>query len=500
MVYIVPDLLLEKSVCSNCDKYLSVLPVTVLPNRNKICGRCVGADVDVRSNYNRLAELMLFKCVNRYEGCYKLLLPEQVREHEKICQSNEYDCPLCAKMIPSYAMMRHFNEHHGKSTIKNPEFKIDVKLDTCKTYLYYTDMRIFFVHVFIDVNNKLCLKASCLGPREATENINYTFHLTRTNATPLEEVLNNNQEICLQDEKGIINCELIINYASDIFLDVIDTQSNPGDAGNLPAIPNNLTLIDCCVVPKRRLIFVDDHFFDDHAEWELSECKSMLIYKENPSLTLTSSCSGCGFLLDVYHSCNKNHLMCTNCFYKCNGCNSEIRPVWKSIKIFSDVFKNLKFFCKWKCQKAFSPEELNDHELNCTHRDSINCFFCGKRHISNVEELKKLFLMQKFELIILKDNVIDLCKYFGRDRNTCRNIHFYMDDLSEYIIISVWKETDPLVIFKKSNFTKSNLILKMGIKQIYEGVPYNRYTLFGKISIFNEFFLINTRECQQIQS
>lgn len=225
MFSIVPDKALESSLCASCGKYLSVFPVTI--SEGKIsCGRCVDVKGGTQSSFNKVTQDMLFKCVNRYEGCSKLLTPNQVLEHEEMCKSNKYECPLCAKKVPSYVMIQHFREYHTESLIKTPEFKLNTAIDTFKTFLYYTDKHIFFIHVSLDVDSKLSLKATCLGPSERSKNIKYNFNLSKGEhfRTPLRCFKDNAQEICLEDGTPFVRCELIVNYDAETSLDFFTAE------------------------------------------------------------------------------------------------------------------------------------------------------------------------------------------------------------------------------------------------------------------------------------
>lgn len=454
MFSIVPDKLLEASLCSICDKYLSVLPVTLLPDGKFKCGRCVVGNVAVQTKYNKLAEGMLFKCVNRYEGCRKLLLPNQVVGHEEVCKSNLYDCPLCAaKQMSGYTMKRHFEKHHAKSVINKPEFKVDTQLDTHKTHMYCTDRHIFFIHASMDVDKKLFLKANCLGPKQESKNIRCKFRTSKIiEETPLREFQGNEQELHVEYEKALINCELILNYEMDTSLNTIQIENDLSQ--------NNIRWTDYYIIPKIRIISVDKYFFAKHVEWELSTCKTLLIHKYNPKLTLCSFCSSCGFLLIggcFICKCSEKHILCLRCHFKPIKCCPNLKEYTILEKNIENVFNELKFLCKWKCQNAFRCGKLNEHELNCTQRDSINCLFCSESQIPNANALETHFSTHN-KLHILKDNIIQLNNEIVSNLFGSETIYFYMDDLSEYVILQCEGNNGNVnCTLKTSNFTNSNL-------------------------------------------
>uniref|UniRef100_A0A6P7FMQ9 Uncharacterized protein LOC114332061 isoform X4 n=1 Tax=Diabrotica virgifera virgifera TaxID=50390 RepID=A0A6P7FMQ9_DIAVI len=128
MAFILPDNILETLLCSFCHKYLSVKPVKVYPNRLIQCGRCVDnkehsiyKSEGVESLYGKMAENILFKCVNRFDGCRHLLTYSQVRDHEQVCFEKIHQCPICGEKTASFLMLRHFHSKHKGMPGKNSQ-------------------------------------------------------------------------------------------------------------------------------------------------------------------------------------------------------------------------------------------------------------------------------------------------------------------------------------------------------------------------------------------
>ncbi|CAH0549658.1 unnamed protein product [Brassicogethes aeneus] len=138
MYTLVPEKALDNLVCFECFKYVSVKPVKLYINKAMRCGRCVKeTDGGVESKVNLLYGNMLFKCHNRYEGCTKLLLPSQVQDHEKICRSEAYFCPLCPNSkMPPFFMLEHFKHQHRRSFLEKPSASVDIGRETNNYYLY----------------------------------------------------------------------------------------------------------------------------------------------------------------------------------------------------------------------------------------------------------------------------------------------------------------------------------------------------------------------------
>ncbi|KAG5894702.1 hypothetical protein JTB14_034750 [Gonioctena quinquepunctata] len=81
MSFIIPDNILDTLTCNTCNKYLSVQPVKIYPNRRIKCGRCARSKKQgdgVISLFGLVADKCLFKCINRFDGCRELLTYSQV--------------------------------------------------------------------------------------------------------------------------------------------------------------------------------------------------------------------------------------------------------------------------------------------------------------------------------------------------------------------------------------------------------------------------------------
>lgn len=163
-----PDVVLDSLQCYNCHKYLSVKPVMIC-NGKIFCGRCqtsgIREDGGVESKYNVLVDSMLFKCINRFEGCSKLLTVDEVLQHEKTCKSQLYSCPLCRKgssRLPSYLFLHHVKTFHEKSVLRSNRFVVDLKKSNFTTYLYQKENFLFFIDIYV-LDNRIKLSARYIG-------------------------------------------------------------------------------------------------------------------------------------------------------------------------------------------------------------------------------------------------------------------------------------------------------------------------------------------------
>lgn len=167
-MFVVPVDVLDKLVCDFCHKYLSVGPVKVNEHGKKICGRCPNDGILSMSVF--LLKHYVFKCNNRYDGCNALLNYADILEHEKICISREYDCPLCPNVqIPAYKLVGHFKKSHDENLLS--DFFLNdkaSKLISKKCFLYLKQNYMYFIFLK-QTNNKLLLNAFYFGDEETME-------------------------------------------------------------------------------------------------------------------------------------------------------------------------------------------------------------------------------------------------------------------------------------------------------------------------------------------
>ncbi|XP_074038244.1 uncharacterized protein [Leptinotarsa decemlineata] len=141
---IVPDEHLERQTCDVCHKFLTVAPVKIYRNKKTKCGRCSKADDDG----NIIPPVTgAFKCVNRFDGCRKLLKIVDVVNHEKRCLSQAHLCPLCKspKTIPTYMMIKHFQEHHESNLLKKSSIRVAMNQPDRRIFLHRVKDNLFFV-------------------------------------------------------------------------------------------------------------------------------------------------------------------------------------------------------------------------------------------------------------------------------------------------------------------------------------------------------------------
>lgn len=182
----VPDNVLDLLLCDKCHRYLSVKPVKV-GKRNILCGRCVEEKNDefVESFYRFFAEDALFKCVNHFDGCDKLLPHDQVIKHEKHCKSEEYACLLCPNncpKVPIYMLYYHVRTRHVNSLLNKNSFSVKLTHLKGNTFFYRFENYLFFIKESFNSSDKsifLCVVG--VGKFFDTFNLVTTFSITLEN-------------------------------------------------------------------------------------------------------------------------------------------------------------------------------------------------------------------------------------------------------------------------------------------------------------------------------
>ncbi|KAG5869055.1 hypothetical protein JTB14_032241 [Gonioctena quinquepunctata] len=103
------------TLCTKCNKYLSVGPVKTLSGK-PVCGRCQEAKAVPADFYEKLAQHMYFPCTNDRYGCKATLAWGSVLAHEKKCKFSPAVCPAlnCSQKIQKEKIIEHFESNHEK--------------------------------------------------------------------------------------------------------------------------------------------------------------------------------------------------------------------------------------------------------------------------------------------------------------------------------------------------------------------------------------------------
>ncbi|CAH0563532.1 unnamed protein product [Brassicogethes aeneus] len=231
---LLPDNVLNQLICNKCNKYLSVLPVKVYPNRQTLCGRCCDEnDNGVKSLYEKLITTTLFRCVNRYDGCLLAINASQMKEHEEKCTGNTYKCVICNEYEGvSFDLINHYKNVH-KKVLSHPIFFLNLKEDNESNFMYITQDFVFIIMVKVDfVKQQIHLFNINVGPISRAESIKHKFHfysedklLYSTDVKKCTNIVNINNEFIvpfssISNDVDSINCRLDVNL-SEIYGGVV---------------------------------------------------------------------------------------------------------------------------------------------------------------------------------------------------------------------------------------------------------------------------------------
>ncbi|CAH0548894.1 unnamed protein product [Brassicogethes aeneus] len=402
---IVPDKVLDEMICSECSKYLSVLPVRAYPNRDTKCGRCIEEDDNgAPSQVNKVIPTMLFKCYNRYEGCTSLLLPDQVEEHEKSCISkNFHTCPLCSDSnMPPYLMLAHFKKYHGCYLLKRPVVQINGTIDSDKYYLYCSENMIFMLNISVDtVSSKIFLDSKLVGPEELAKEISQQFcvkegsFFMNSEFQPYDTFMKKRFEFSMgQLETLDIICELILRF------DVVQFSKFQVKKND------KLSMINKCYTNK---LYLSPTIKKAFPGCKLSTCGMSIINTDGTNILHNYFCLFCKKELYLkqyfcYAKCPKPTVFCGFCKNKRKV--SEKCPNGHDLTgyiIRHNEYLNLEVFCKWKCGEHFNSLDLYEHEQNCVYREPITMCpvpNCTIENFKNFSELQNHFKTHKNTILM----------------------------------------------------------------------------------------------------
>lgn len=184
---VVPDIVLENLTCKICYKYLTVSPIGVHPDGGNVCGRCLYGkkssptclfecmeELDCRSFEGFIPLVLLgyatypealFPCVNRFEGCNKLLPFSAIKSHEQMCVYKKFQCPLCQFQGVGSQLIQHFRMGHKKYlSSENSVFTLKLDNDLAETYLFRNGTMLFLMKVeYIKDLSQFMFESLCLG-------------------------------------------------------------------------------------------------------------------------------------------------------------------------------------------------------------------------------------------------------------------------------------------------------------------------------------------------
>lgn len=378
MVQILTDQHHDKLLCSQCQKYLSVLPVKVYKDGCIKCGRCTkNNDEGVISLYEKIAQYCLFRCLNRYEGCRKLLLGSEVAKHEETCIGRNCSCPNCEinTQMTGQELIQHFKQNHNNCLLRSNFFYLSQCTNTDKQkFLYIHDDNIFIiVYQYVPVGMCLYLYISAVTLWKL-ENVEQQYIIS---AEKLSFKQTTAKQICVSVNE--FNCDHyykidVSNIVAgpikfEIILDMskISVRSYEVQLFSKECIKDKPILIEkeCQTISEEQIHTVEltSEFFKLHPSYSLTACGTAL-YSSTQAKRTELTCSNCKQMIasNVFTCVIKSHLVCWDCKAWCGLCKCAING-WNSE--MATLSESLLFPCKWKCGAKCSGGDLREHQLFC---------------------------------------------------------------------------------------------------------------------------------------
>ncbi|CAH1103946.1 unnamed protein product [Psylliodes chrysocephalus] len=398
--YVISD-----SVCDYCHKFLSVTPVKVYPNRRIKCGRCSTSndeeeDVGVDSMYNKIATSIFFECINKFDGCTQLLQSSEVVEHEKMCLSKMWTCPICLEEIFTFLIIRHFKLNHPESVLENRHFQITDLKNIEKTFVYQLESDLLLVNFrdvsdsFADDLRRFSLNVRLhLGKKDYLKNFKVDFfeknidildksiitsgstsatcniHLNIISGSKLLVMFHLN---CVESKRAVVNViQQKINKTAESNI----VKSLPQSISDSKIFYKQLGEYLKTLLFQKRDIFPNDKFKESVSDLEITEKATLSYTKSGEKITITFACCSCSLIQPAYFSITNNIYLIGNhdhYYMNCYKCVNRKTIVLKN-DFTKDELKGIMFFCIWSCGIFCDYTKLYIHERNCIKQMYQKC-------------------------------------------------------------------------------------------------------------------------------
>ncbi|XP_056647932.1 uncharacterized protein LOC130452610 [Diorhabda sublineata] len=372
MPVLVSDEVLDSLICSFCEKYLSVGPIKIYNNRKVKCGRCpeIPNDPGIDSIYLILAEKILFKCINVYEGCRNILPYNDAKKYEETCLSTKFLCPICMENIWIYLLKNHVMQKHKQVLLNSNYISLnlqDIPSVTSKIYFYHNLNNLFVVNISFDkfAENQLQVNARLIGynQQEAVGTQRYIFRYCSKFSieSPIKPLYSNNShnfdisKIKMNNPK----CQGVSYIEFDFQINSIYKTFN---------IPQEkVSGFDMC-----------------KSSLQLSE-KDISAARQSGDMLLGKISLECYFCNQLclnsvlyyqshyLYENSQHHFLCYYCsiYYKTFNNENFLRAT-ETILPYS-VYSKLQYFCYWNCGYAFNASNLYSHQFICIKQSNMKC-------------------------------------------------------------------------------------------------------------------------------
>lgn len=429
---VVPDDVLETLICDICKNYLSVKPVAVRKTGKhlyKLCGRCTRSrkGLVISKMYGYFAEIALFKCIYRFNGCKKLLTWDKVHEHEKNeCSfsnsSNFYDnnCSVCKYepkfdglkqifKISNYELIQHLRRAHMDSFLRSKIIKTTFKEFECWQYfIYLMDNDIYFFFFKFKRRDQVFL-----------------FKAIREACDLEEECVEIKGQVTIENE----SVARVFQFQSKSFKKEVSVVSEVNQLffGN-PSVVIELELsYPNCEITELK----EEHFIDSYRRLRklqtmhyipstinLSSCHTKLVFKDldGQTITINIECLMCSRIsidnIFIISNGHQRNLLCKQCSFIYDSQYMDLVSI-----LNYNIMTVLKFSCIWDCGSFFDINVINEHESQCQNAPLDECPICGN-YVAAIDNMKK-----------------HLLEYHNRKLHTINNIYLNVEGLKSSIIL-----------------------------------------------------------------
>lgn len=184
----VPDTVLAKLICDNCEGHLSRGPVLMLDNGKNRCGRCIKPKQGGQRNivYEELASLLLFPCRYKEHGCQKMVKFTENQLHEESCAYRPFVWPIAESGKCEWSgirdrLLEHSKTNHPKNVVQNP-FKMlhDITKSSLDSFILSAFQVLFLIQTKVCVTSRTIYHSVRLIG-DAKDISNYEFEISIEN-------------------------------------------------------------------------------------------------------------------------------------------------------------------------------------------------------------------------------------------------------------------------------------------------------------------------------
>ncbi|KAG5885572.1 hypothetical protein JTB14_003770 [Gonioctena quinquepunctata] len=417
-MFVVPDEVLETTLCDVCYKILSVGPVKIYPDGQTKCGRCSRqGDEGVISMYNSIARQAAFKCVNRFDGCRQLLTFADVADHESSCKSKKYVCPICPGTtdVPTFLMVKHFKEYHGVCYLKTPLVSLDLSHFNTKTCLYKEKDNLLFIRWTNTSLESIGFNTFHMGEQKRADKMTQklTVHYRNDGPYNFETSIKEYNAFNYENSEGFS----LAKPQTDTVHIVLELHSNELDILRCPTLNLNeqISSADYFLRSEKRICLPRIVSVSQRFENRISSDGTYFVFDDRSKLI--PYCHNCSFPMERrYHFLKIAPTVYQEICEKCEKYYGRILLKLDFIllgQLEPQFFENpILYSCIWRywgCPDKKGFKELAEHETFCPYQPPQACPVIGCTYKGKLLNLSKHFQLShaSVKIILSSENNIE---------------------------------------------------------------------------------------------